>query len=310
MATQEHVRQTPSPTLFGALLVLTAAVCFSAKAVLVKLTYGAVPGIDPVTIMAGRVAFGLPCFLLAALWSARQSRARRRPLSAGEWAGVAGLGILGYYLSSLLDTAGLAYISAGLERLILFVYPTLVVVMGALLSRRFPGPATVGALALTYAGVAVAFREQLGAAGPDLVRGAALVFGAALSFAAFTLGSAVLVRRIGSGRFTAYAMSVSGLATAVHYLLSGAPSPAALPPDAVALCAVMALFSTVIPAFLANAGIRRVGPGPAAILGSVGPVATLGLAAAVLGEAVTPAQGAGAALVIAGVLLVGRARSG
>lgn len=300
----------PGDTRFfgGAALVLAATLLLSAKAVLVKLIYGTAGGIEPITIMAGRVAFGLPCFLLAAVWAAGKSRGKRAPLTVREWAAVVALGLAGYYLASLLDTMGLAYISAGLERLILFVYPTLVVLIGAAVCRTLPAPATVAALALTYAGVWVAFRDQA-AGGPGVAQGSMLVLGAAASFAVFTLGSATMIRRIGATRFTAYAMTVSGLATAAHYLLSGAPSPADLPGEAVLLCAVMALFATVLPAFMMSAGIRHIGAGRTALLGTVGPVGTFGLAALLLGEAVTPAQTAGAVLVIAGVALTGRAGS-
>lgn len=295
-------------SLPGIALILVATLCFSAKAILVKLTYGVTGEIEPITIMAGRVLFGLPCFVLAALWAARRGRRTRRPLDVREWAAVIGLGFVGYYLSSLLDTTGLAYISAGLERLILFAYPTLVVLLGALLYRRPVGGRVVWVLAVTYAGIALACQEQLGADNPNAALGATLVFGAAVSFAVFTLGSAVMIRRIGATRFTAYAMTVSGTLTAVHYLLTDAPPLTALPSQALVLCAVMALVATVIPVFMMSAGIRRIGADHAAILGSVGPVATIAMGAAVLGEAVTSYQLIGTGLVLSGVLLMGRVK--
>ncbi|MFQ5509957.1 MAG: DMT family transporter [Leptospirillia bacterium] len=310
MTARQYNSDTSHPYA-GAALVLAAALGFSAKAVLVKLVYAEVRDIDPVTIMAGRMLFGLPCFLVAAVWSARRSRTRhKQPLSSRDWCTVAALGITGYYLSTLLDTMGLAYISAGMERLILFVYPTLVVVFGALFfGQRITTPVIL-ALALTYGGVALAASNMEGGANSNLILGGGLVFAAAVTFAVFTVASHRVMGRLGATRFTAYAMSISGMATATHYLFSGAPSIFWLSERALLLCFVMAVGTTVIPVFMLAAGIRMLGPGPAAIISSVGPVATLGMAYAILGEAVTPIQGAGTALVLAGVLAVGKGKEG
>lgn len=305
---QQNNNPSPSSPVPGIALILAATFCFSAKAVLVKLTYGVAENLEPITIMAGRMLFGLPCFLLAALWAARKSRGSRLPLSLKEWAAVVGLGFSGYYLATLLDTTGLAYISAGLERLILFSYPTLVVLFGALIYRRKVTGTLRFVLLLTYAGIALACRNQFAGESANAMLGAGLVFGAAVSFAMFTLGSAVMIRRIGATRFTAYAMSASGLFTATHYLTSDAPPLSSLPEQVVVLCAAMALFATVIPAFMMSAGLRRIGPEHTAVIGSVGPVITIGLGAAVLGEAVTSVQLAGTGLVLSGVLLMGRVK--
>lgn len=297
--------------LAGTLMILGAALAFSTKAVLVKLTYAADPGLDAVRIMALRAAFSVPFFLGVALWTARGNGRRNgsggRPMAVREWLGVAGLGVLGFYLAALLDTAGLAYVSAGTERLVLFVYPTLVVVLGALFLGERIRPPMVLALGVTYAGVALATAGRAGLE-PDLARGVALVLGAALSFAVFTAWGARLIGRVGSARFTAHAMTAAGAATAVHYLLAHGASPGGVTRQVALLCLAMALVATVLPAFLMAEGIRRVGAGPAAVIGTVGPVVTLGLDRAVFGQTVSGLQLAGTVLILAGAAAVGRAR--
>jgi drug/metabolite transporter (DMT)-like permease len=291
-------------------MLLGAALAFSTKSVLVKLTYAADPGLDAVRIMALRAAFSVPFFLGVALWTARRSGngTGLPPMTAREWLGVAALGVLGFYLATLMDTAGLAYVSAGTERLVLFIYPTLVVVLGAVfLGERIRRPLAL-ALAATYLGVVLAAAGRIGME-RDLARGVTLVLGAALSFAVFTAWGARLIGRVGSARFTAHAMTAAGAVTAVHYLLAHGPDPGGATRQVVLLCMAMALIATVLPAFLMAEGIRRVGAGPAAVMGTIGPVVTLGLDRVVFGETVGALQLAGTVLILAGVLAVGRART-
>jgi drug/metabolite transporter (DMT)-like permease len=306
----EHRSDNPNPrALAGALLVLAAALAFSTKAILVKVTYAAAPGIDAVTIMAARMAFGLPCFLGLALWAARRGGTGPRTTGRERLALVV-LGLLGYYAASLMDTAGLRYISAGTERLILFVYPTLVVLIGAVFLRERLRASTVAALAATYAGVALAIGAGAPTESRDLALGSVLVFGAALSFAVFIAGGTPLIRRLGAMRFTAWTMTVASGATALHYLVLHGPALAGLPPKALGLCLVMALVSTTVPALLMAEGIRRIGAGRAAVIGTVGPVATIGMDHLWLGQAFGTTQMAGTALVLAGVLAAGRGGRG
>lgn len=319
MATAPEGQPNPSPhppvptgTLAGSLMILGAALAFSTKAILVKLAYAADPGLDAVGIMALRAAFSAPFFLAVALWTARRNRNGNghggRPMAAREWLGVASLGVLGYYVANLFDTTGLAYISAGTERLVLFAYPTLVVVLGAVfLKERITGVMVV-ALAATYSGVALAAAGRAGAGEPHLLKGTLLVLGAALSFAVFMAAGGRLIGQVGSARFTAHGMTAAGAATALHYLLAHGTDAGEVTRTVLLLCLTMGLFATVLPAFLLTEGIRRVGAGPAAVIGTVGPVATLGLDRLVFGETVSGLQVAGTVLILAGVLAVARWR--
>ena len=177
------------PAVSGGLLVLLAAVGFSAKAVLVKLAYAYSPTLDAITLMSLRMLFSLPIFLLVALWSHRNGK--QAHLTRRELMTVAGLGILGFYLAGFLDFAGLSYISAGLERLILFLYPTLVVLFSAVFFRKSMHTRERIALLLSYLGIALVFSSNAMVYTPRLVLGSVLVFGAALSFALYILISGI-----------------------------------------------------------------------------------------------------------------------
>lgn len=290
--------------LAGSFMVLLAAAGFSAKAVLVKLAYAYSPRLDAVTLMSLRMSLSLPFFVLAAMWSHRNGGYGR--LTRYDLTAVIGLGVLGFYLAGYLDFTGLRYITAGLERLILFLYPTLVVFLSALLHRRPMGRRERTALVLSYVGIAVVVDGHVATGAPHLLLGSALVFGAAVAFALYILISEHMVRRLGSVRLTAYVMSAACLATAVHFGLSHHPSALVLPPEVYAVGLIMAVFSTVLPAFLLSAGMRRIGAGATSIISSIGPVITLGLAYLLLGEPLTPGQCAGTALVIGGVIIAGR----
>ena len=291
------------PLVSGGLLVLIAAVGFSAKAVLVKLAYAYSPQLDAITLMTLRMLLSLPCFLIVALW-ARRNGAQRR-LSFREAATVAGLGILGFYAAGYLDFAGLSYITAGLERLILFLYPTLVVLFSAVFYRRRLHPRERLALLLSYLGIALVFGSHAFVFTPQLVLGATLVFGAALSFALYILISGNVVGRIGSTRFTAYVMTSACIASIIHFLMTHHGMAALdIPWRVYGIVILMAVFSTVIPAFLFNAGMQRIGANPTSIISSIGPVMTLFFAYVLLGETLTPAQMLGTLLVIAGVMIV------
>ena len=302
MATPTIQTDLPSPSLLsGSLLVLLAAIGFSAKAVLVKLAYAYSPRLDAITIMSLRMLISLPFFAGVALWSHR--RGDHVSLTRREAMTVMGLGVMGFYLAGFLDFSGLSYISAGLERLILFMYPTLVVLLSALLYNRPMTKRERIALLLSYIGIALVFGANVKTAAPNLFLGSALIFGAALAFALYILISGRLVHRLGTARFTAYVMTSACIATGVHFTATHSITALELPPRVYAVALIMAVFSTVIPAFLLNAGMRRIGANSTSIISSIGPVITLYLAYVLLGETLTPLQLAGTALVIAGVLI-------
>jgi len=288
----------------GMLLVLLGAFGFSAKAILIKLAYGVDGQVDAITLMALRMMFSLPFFLAVALWHGKKSA--NEPLSKKQWLVLGVLGLMGYYIASYLDFIGLHYISAGLERVILFLYPTFVVVFSALVHKR-KITARVGlALSLSYAGMVLVFVEHLSAESAHIWLGSALILGSAVVFAGFTMGSGVMTPRIGSARFTAYTMTVACIATLVHFAVRHGLALDGLPVDVYGLAALMAIFSTVLPAFFMNAGIRRIGASSASIISTIGPIMTLALAFFMLDEAVSYWHIAGTLIVLAGVYTVSK----
>lgn len=295
------VRARRQDALLGALCVVGSAVAFSAKAVIAKVAYR--HGADPATVLSLRFSFALPFFVLAALATSRG----RAALPRRDWAKIVGLGVVGYYGASALDFYGLLYISAGLERLILFVYPTLVVLMGALL---FGTPITrriVVALLLTYAGVALAVKtETAGVGGEQLWLGVSLVFVGTIAYAGYLVGGGQLIPRLGAVRFTSLALIVATLAMLVHFAVVGG-SFFGHSPLVYVYGIVLGLVCTVLPVFLLAEGIRRIGAGPASIIGAVGPVSTIALAHFALGEPVHALQLVGTVLVLVGATVVARA---
>jgi len=305
------ISQNNRQVIFGYLFVLLGAFGFSAKAVLVKLAYAYSHQLDAITLMVLRMAISLPFFLVVALWSANDSAktSDAQHLNKQDWLMIFGLGLLGYYLASFLDFTGLQYISAGLERLIIFLYPTFVVLFTAALRRRAINRHQAVALALSYAGMMLVFADNRAVmASSGLLLGSALVFCSAIAFAFFLMGSGMMVKRIGSTRFTAYSMTVACLATGLHFVIQHGVKLLNLPADVYWLALIMAIFSTVLPAFLMNAGIRRIGAGSASIISSIGPIGMLALAFLLLNETLTAAQLAGTALVLIGIYVVSRAK--
>jgi len=297
---EQHPPASPRAALIGAGFVFVAAFGFSAKAIFVKLAYRY--GVDPVTLLALRMLFALPVFVVAALWVQRGQAQR---LEWRQWAAVLFLGLVGYYLASLFDFMGLQYVSAGLERLVLFLYPTLVVLITRFRYHRPISRREMGALALSYIGIAFVFVHDLRVEGGNVPLGTALVFLSASAYAIYLVGTGEVVRRIGTLRFTAYVMSVSCAAVLTQFLLSHPPAQLLHEPRPVyGYALAMALLSTVMPAFLLSAGIRVVGARTASMIGVVGPVTTIALAAVFLGEPISAVQLFGAALVLVGVVAV------
>lgn len=304
--------QSSQKIVSGCLFVLFAAFGFSAKSILVKLAYANSPHLDAITLMLLRMTISLPFFLVVAVWSNRSSiqLPDSQRMRIQDWLSVTVLGFLGYYLSSLLDFEGLAFISAGLERLILYLYPTFVVLLTAVYYRKSINGHQAFALLLSYAGIVLVFADQQMQSNSErLILGSALVASSAMTFAVFMVGSGILIKRLGSLRFTAYSMTVACLVTGLHFILRLKGYPLNLPIYTYGLAAIMAIFSTVLPSFLMNAGIQRIGAGSASIISSVGPIGTLILAFFLLGEALTLAQLAGTLLVLVGVYVVSRAKT-
>jgi drug/metabolite transporter (DMT)-like permease len=285
----------------GVWLAILAAFGFSLKAIFVKLAYASAP-VEAVTLLALRMAFSLPVFLWVGLRASRGAPT----LAARDWLAIVTLGLLGYYGASILDFVGLQYITAGLERLILFTYPTLTLLLGALLYGEAIGRRAWLALGLCYAGIAAAFAHDLHQTAQSLAvwLGGAFVFASSLSYALYLSGSAKMLVRIGVARFTALAMLVSTAATLIHFFATQPIAALAQPWPIYGYGLAMAVLSTAIPVFAQSAAIRRIGAGRAVLIGTVGPLMTIALGWWLLGESISAWQLAGAALVVAGVILV------
>lgn len=296
-------RTALSPRQIGMLLAVLAAFGFSFKAIFVKLAYLAGP-VDAITLLSLRMLFSLPMFLLSGFAYLRNGPRLNRK----DWALLIFLGLTGYYGASILDFAGLQYISAGLERVILFTYPTITILIGLLFLGKTASPRLIGALVLCYAGVSLVFVSDHQFAEDSIAPwiGAALVFGSALSYACYTAFAEVSIAKLGAARFSILALIVSILAAQLHFIVTNPISDLIQPLPIYAYCAAMALFSTVLPIFFQSGAIQRIGAGPTVLVGMLGPVMTIFFSWLLLAEPLTWIQLAGTALVIGGIYLIRR----
>ena len=287
--------------LSGALIVAVAAVAFSGKAIIVKLAYRY--GVDAVTLLALRMIFAAPLFLALAWWDNR--REHREPLARADLRSIAFLGFIGYYLASYFDFLGLQYVTAALERLLLFIHPTFVLLLSALFFKRRITARDVVAVVLSYLGIALVFGHDMATQPGNVVLGSFWVLLSALFYAAYLMGSGRIVGRVGSVRFSCYAGLVSCVAVVMHYAVTRDIGAIFTQPAPVYnLSILMAVASTVLPIVLTSEGIRRIGASHASIVASLGPIATIFLGAIFLDEPVTGFQLGGAALVLAGILAI------
>ncbi|RVT86276.1 DMT family transporter [Inhella crocodyli] len=285
---------------WGVGMAALGAVGFSGKAIIVKLAYR--HGVDAVTLLMWRMLLALPLFLALAWWAGRG----RPALSARDWRDIGVLGFTGYYLASFLDFAGLQYISAGLERLILYLNPTLVLLLGVLFLGQRVGRRQAVALALSYAGVLLVFAHEVRYDGVATWIGSALVLGSALSYAVYLALSGQVVKRLGALRLTGLATTVACGLCLLQFAWLRPLDAAWVPPAVVGLSVVNATACTFAPVLLVMLAIERVGAPVAAQVGMVGPMSTLLLAAWLLGEPLTAWVAVGTGLVLAGVAALAR----
>jgi drug/metabolite transporter (DMT)-like permease len=297
------VSETPAARVLPGLALATlGAIAFSGKAILAKLMYR--HGVDAVQVIFWRMLLALPLFLALAWWAGRGKPA----FSAREWRTVAGLGFCGYYLASLLDFMGLQYISAGLERLILYLNPTLVLLLSVvLLGKRLSARQAV-AMVLSYAGVAVVFGQELHLAGTHAALGASLVLASAVSYAVYLVYSGLWVQRLGALRLTGAATSVASVLCIVQLFVLRSPSAALVPEAVLWLSLANATVCTFAPVLMVMMAIERIGATLSAQAGMVGPMSTVLLGVWLLGEPFTPWVVAGTVLVLAGVGLLAKWR--
>ncbi len=291
--------RTISNRNIGIAATLIGAMLFSMKAVFIKLAYGY--AVTPVVLLSLRMAFSLPIFIVIGAWSSR-GKSTVEPWRTSTVLAAAGIGFAGYYLASILDFIGLSYLSAGMERIILFVYPTLVLLAQGLLFGQKITRIQFAATGLSYVGILVAFADGWALGGKDFGFGALAVFGAAVTYAGYVIGSGRMTPRLGTVRFTTLAMIVAGIAILVHALVAG-ERLSGWPNEVYLLGIVLAIVCTVIPTYLVADGIRRIGASDGAIIGAVGPIVTIAMEWWILDEHLTWLQGFGASLVVLGVVL-------
>lgn len=289
-----------SPLWPGLALAAGGSIAFSGKAIIVKLAYR--HGVDAVTLIMYRMLFALPLFLALAWWSSRG----RPALSARDWGVVCALGFSGYYLASFLDFAGLAYITAGLERLILYLNPTLVLAIGVLVFKREVTRRQLGALAVSYCGVLLVFGHEVSFQGRDAAFGTALVFASAVSYAIYLVGSGEVVRRLGALRLTGLATSVACVFCIAQFALLRPLSAAAVAPEVLWLSVLNATLCTFAPVLMVMMAIERIGATLAAQTGMIGPLSTILMGVVILGEPFTGWVVAGTSLVLTGIWLLAK----
>ena len=289
----------------GLLLAIGGVVCFSLRPIFIKLAYAWAT--DPVTLLALRMVFSLPFFIAAALWV--RSGTDHRPLAGRQLAAVVALGILSYYGASFLDFLALQYIPAGLGRLLLFTYPTIVVILSALLLKKSVTAREIAALVLTYAGLALVFAHSLGEDQKNFWLGGALAFASSICYALYLVAGAEVIQRVGSVRFSAYAMSAASVVCIVQFLLLRPLAALEVPAPVYGYAVAMAVVSTAVPVFMTSEALRRVGANTVAIIGALGPVTTIAFGWLGLEEVMTPLQLAGSALVLVGVVVISLKRA-
>jgi drug/metabolite transporter (DMT)-like permease len=297
---------TPSQKYFlgGVALALIGAICFSTKAIFVKLAYRDTV-VDAISLLALRMIFSLPFFVVSAY--ASSSKQNNVKFTPRQWVSVAVIGCLGYYVSSLLDFLGLQYVTAGIERLILFIYPTLVMLMSSLIFKERIKPIQWLALAITYIGLLIAFFSEVdlqSTQSAHFILGSILIFICAFTYAAYIVGSGRLIPMVGAAKFNSYAMSFASVGVLIHFFINSKGSLLGFPSLVYVYGFLMAILSTVIPSYLVVAGIKRIGSDNAAIVGSIGPVSTLILAYFLLQENISLFQIIGTIMILFGVLIV------
>lgn len=289
-----------STTKAGALMVVVSAICFSTKAIFAKLAYRY--GADASTVLTLRMVFAVPFFALAAY--ATSQRPTSAPFTRRELQQLLVLGSVGYYLAALFDFLGLKYVTAGLERLILFLYPTIVILMNALYYKERLTKRTLQALLLCYGGVGLVVWSDRLTGGTNVALGSTLVFAGAVAYAYYLAFTQPILKRHDSIRVTSFVLVIAGLCVFTQFALEMDYARLKQPWQVYALSAANGIVATVIPALLLGAGMKRLGASKGSLIGTVGPVSTLLLAYVVLDEPLTLVQVVGSVLVLMGVWMV------
>ncbi|MDG1805299.1 DMT family transporter [Flavicella sp.] len=285
----------------GVVLAVLGVILFSAKAIMVKLAYHY--EIDSVSLLLLRMLFSLPVYVVIAFVTRKQTN---QSIKKTDYLWLVFFGFVGYYLASYFDFEGLQYIKAGLERIVLFVYPTLVLIISRLFLKTKISRIQIFAIFLTYLGVLTAFSGELDLSSENLYLGVGLIFMSALTYAMYLVGSGWLIPKFGVVRFTSYAMIISTICVLLHYIFTHEIDLLGYPQEVYFLGIGMAILSTIIPSFMVSKSIELIGSSNFSIIASIGPISTILLAYIVLGEQLNASQLIGTIIVIVGVSLVSR----
>ena len=291
-------------SLAGFLITILGAVFFSTKAIFVKLAFKST-GIDAVTLLTLRMLFSLPFYLVAAWIGSKKESAVT--LTFRQWFFLILLGTFGYYLSSLFDFIGLQYVSAGLERLILFLYPTFSVLINTFLYKTKLNKTQVIALVLTYLGIGIAYigEMKIDTSNPNFYFGSFMIFLCAITYSFYLVGTGRMIPKVGVTRYTAYAMLAATVGIFIHFLVTKNIQQIPFTPNLIGYSIALAIIATVLPSFMMSNGMKKIGSNNVSIITSIGPVSTIIQAHFFLGEKIIIPQVIGTALVIIGVLLIG-----
>jgi drug/metabolite transporter (DMT)-like permease len=299
----EETSPRHSISLVGFLIAFTGAILFSTKSVIVKKAFADIHA-DALTLLTLRMMFSLPFYLITAFIIS--SNKSNKKMTAKEWLAIIVLGTAGYYLSSLLDFLGLQYISAGLERLILFLYPSFVVLINAFFLKEEIKTVHIWAILISYLGMVIAYfgELQIDTGNPNFYWGSFLIFLCSITFAIYIAGSGHIIPKVGASKFTAYALLCSTAGVFLHYIFRGNYESLQKSMDLWWYGILLAVVATVIPTFLLSLALKKIGANNVAIISSLGPVSTILQAHFILGEPIFTGQIIGTILIIIGVLLL------
>jgi drug/metabolite transporter (DMT)-like permease len=292
-------------SLIGFVMALSGAIFFSTKAIFVKLAFHET-NVDATTLLTLRMLFALPFYIAVTVYADRKEGIKK--IEPKDWFWILVMGILGYYLSSLFDFIGLQFVSAGLERLILFLYPTFAVLLNTFYFKTKLSKSQIAALVLTYAGIGIAYigEMKLDTSNPHFYYGSFMIFLCAVTYSFYLVGTGKMVLRVGATRYTNYAMLFATAGIFAHFLVTKSISSIHFTPILIHYSLALAIIATVLPSFMMSYGMKKIGSNNVAIITSIGPVSTIIQAHYILGEPVIALQIIGTLLVVIGVILIGR----
>lgn len=302
------MQQSPSSSLVlhGFLFAIASAVMFAIRPIFVKLVYA--QDIDPTTLIAFRMLFSLPVYLVLLFYLLRDP-AKRARLSLPLIFRTSVIGILGYYIASFTDLVGLQYVTTQLGRLVLYVYPTFVVIIGAVLFKQAITPQLIVAMLITYSGIGVIFGHDLTVFGSDVIRGSFFILISAMSFALYLSFSKNLISELGSRLFTCIALIAACTGILIHYTLTHSIQSPNVNQTGLFWILMIAIFCTVLPTFFTTAAVERIGSSKTGVIAMIGPGVTSLCAVLILNENFTGFHLTGIFLTVLGVWVLSKAKA-